>query len=224
MVIAVEDICKIYRSGRGVVTALDGVSFTIERAENFVIAGKSGSGKTTLLNCLGGLERPDRGAVRCNGQDLNGLSGRALSCFQRTQVGFIFQNGNLLSCLTVRQNLEFPLALNGITGTQKNNRIRELLEQVDLPGLGEALPSELSGGETQRVAFARAIAHKPAILLADEPTANLDTATGRILIRMMADMSRREHCTLVVATHDPEVMRMADNRFQIKDGRKDLTP
>jgi len=223
-VIEVVDLHKRYQSGRRMVTALEGISFAVQTGESYIIAGKSGSGKTTLLNCVGGLEKPDQGQVRCDGTDIHRLSRRALARFQRERVGFVFQSGNLLSYLTVRENLAFPLALKGINGLRRKKRIQELLERIELPRLGSALPSELSGGETQRVAFARAIAHNPAILLADEPTASLDSITGRRLIGLMVSLSRQQQCTLVAASHDPEVIRMADHRFQLKDGRKETRP
>ncbi len=219
--IEVVDLCKSYRSGRGTVSALKGITFDVQKAENFIIAGKSGSGKTTLLNCIGGLEKPDRGTIRCAGIDINRLSRRSLSRFQRERIGFVFQSGNLLSYLTVRENLSFPLALNGVDGVRAENRVAELLESIELPQMGTALPRELSGGETQRVAFARAIAHAPDILLADEPTASLDSASGRGLVRRMLFLSRRQQCTLVIASHDPEVIHMADHQIHLKDGRKE---
>lgn len=222
--IDVVDLCKTFHSGRGTVSALEGITFEVQKGESFIIAGKSGSGKTTLLNCIGGLEKPDRGTIRCAGIDINRLSRKALSRFQRERIGFVFQSGSLLSYLTVRENLAFPLALNGVEGMRTKKRVKELLEIIELPELGSALPHELSGGETQRVAFARAIAHTPDILLADEPTASLDTATGRRLIRLMVSLSRQQHCTLVIASHDLEVIRMADQRFHLKDGRKETRP
>jgi putative ABC transport system ATP-binding protein len=220
-VIEVVDLCKSYQSGRRTLTALENISFKVAQGESFVVAGKSGSGKTTLLNCIGGLERPDRGTILCDGLEINHLSRSALSRFQRERIGFVFQRGNLLSFLTVRENLSFPLALNGVNGKQREMRIEALLESIGLPELGAALPGELSGGETQRVAFARAIAHRPTLLLADEPTASLDSATGRRLIGLMFSLCRQQQCTLVTASHDPEVIRTAERQFQLKDGRKD---
>ncbi len=222
--IDVVDLSKTYQSGRGAVSALEGITLEVQKGESFIIAGKSGSGKTTLLNCIGGLEKPDRGTIRCAGVDINRLSRKALSQFQRQRIGFVFQSGSLLSYLTVRENLAFPLALNGFGRKRSEKRVEELLEIIELPELGSELPHELSGGETQRVAFARAIAHTPGILLADEPTASLDTATGQRLIRLMVSLSRRQQCTLVIASHDPEVIRMADQRFHLKDGRKEIHP
>jgi putative ABC transport system ATP-binding protein len=223
-VIEVADLHKKYRSGRGTIYALDGISFKVEKGESFAVAGKSGSGKTTLLNCIGGLEKLDKGTILCAGIDINRLSQGELSRFQRKQVGFVFQTGNLLTYLTVRENLALPLALNGIRGAKSEQRICQLLESIGLPDIGPALPRELSGGETQRVAFARAIAHAPVILLADEPTASLDSTNAKQLIRLMVSQSREQHCTLVVATHDPEVIEMADHRFPLKDGRKEEIP
>jgi ABC-type lipoprotein export system ATPase subunit len=223
IVIEVAELYKTYRSGKRTVYALKGVSFNVEMGESVAVAGKSGSGKTTLLNCIGGLETVDQGTIRCAGIDINRLSQRQLARFQRNHVGFVFQTGNLLTYLTVRENLALPLILNGTRGTKCEYRISQLLESIGLPDIGSALPPELSGGETQRVSFARAIAHAPSILLADEPTASLDSVHGKQLIRLMVSLSRQQQCTLVVATHDPEVMAMADRRFPLKDGKREET-
>jgi putative ABC transport system ATP-binding protein len=220
-VIEVADLHKTYRSGRGTIRALKGIAFKIEKGHSLAVAGKSGSGKTTLLYCIGGLEKLDRGTILCAGIDMGHLGQRARSCFQRKQIGFVFQMGNLITYLTVRENLALPLALNGISRVNSEKRICWLLDNIGLPDIGPALPQELSGGETQRVAFARAIAHAPAILLADEPTANLDSATAMQLTQLMVSLCREQHCTLVVATHDPEVIEMADHRFPLKDGKKE---
>jgi ABC-type lipoprotein export system ATPase subunit len=218
-VIELRQVCKTYRSGRGRVAALTDVSLTAGRGEVSVIAGKSGSGKTTLLNCVGGLERPDRGKIFCAGMDVGSFSSTSASLFQRKHVGFVFQSGNLISYLTVKENLAFPLELNGITGGRRDRRICELLDRIGLTNAGPALPHELSGGEVQRAAFARAIAHAPAVLLVDEPTANLDTGTGRLLIEMMKRLSTDQGCTLLVASHDPEVIAMGAIPFFLKDGK-----
>jgi putative ABC transport system ATP-binding protein len=220
-VIEICSIFKTYVSGRGKVTALENISFTVARGKLVVIAGKSGSGKTTLLNCIGGLEKPDCGRITCAGTDVSALSGTAVSYFQRKHFGFVFQFGNLISHLTVNENISFPLELNGISGSARDRRVQELLDRIGLSHIGEALPHELSGGETQRVAFARAIAHSPSILLVDEPTASLDTINGRQLIHLMHQLITEQDCTLVVATHDPEVIEMAADRLHLKDGRKE---
>jgi putative ABC transport system ATP-binding protein len=181
--------------------------------------GKSGSGKTTLLNCMGGLEAPERGRVLYDGRDIYQLSARQLSHFQRHQLGFVFQRGNLLSYLTVAENIGFPLTLNGKAGDERAKRIDELLDRIGLTGAGSALPHELSAGEMQRVAIARAVAHSPQLLLADEPTANLDTATGRQIVALMHGLGREYDCTVIMATHDTEITQKAEEIIRLKDGR-----
>jgi ABC-type lipoprotein export system ATPase subunit len=213
-----QDITKTYHSGRGTVHALRGISLMVEPAAMVVIVGKSGSGKTTLLNCMGGLDRPDSGSVIYGGCDLHSLPLRELSLFLRRDMGFVFQFGNLLSYLTVFENIAFPLTLNGVAGGEKKHRVEELLERIGLPEAGRALPHELSGGEVQRVAVARAMAHRPRMLLADEPTASLDSATGRDLINLLFEMGRESGCTMVLSTHDTEVMDLADQCIRIRDG------
>lgn len=213
-----RDITKAYHSGRGLMHALRGVSFEAESAAMVAIVGKSGSGKTTLLNCLGGLDRPDSGTVFFDERDLHALPARELSLFLRREAGFVFQFGNLLSYLNVSENISFPLTLNGMTEREKQSRVEELLERIGLPGAGPALVHELSGGEVQRVAVARALAHRPKLLLADEPTASLDSATGRDLIELMVSMGSEAGCTMVLATHDTEVIDLADRCIRLRDG------
>jgi putative ABC transport system ATP-binding protein len=217
--IRVQDIGKFYQSGRRQVEALCNVSCTVEGGSALAVVGKSGSGKTTLLNCIGGLERPDRGSVTCLGQDILALSRRSLSLFQRQYLGFVFQFGNLLSYLTVYENISFPLALNGVTGKERDERVLGLLERVDLRDSQHALPGELSGGEVQRVAFARAVAHRPQILLADEPTASLDSGTARDLIQLMLEVTQEQASSLIVSTHDPVVINLAGDILHLRDGR-----
>lgn len=155
--IQVDGVSKEYRSGRGRVLALSDVSFAIETGKAVALAGKSGSGKTTLLNCVGGLERPEKGRVTCFGTDMQSLSERALSLFHRHNIGFVFQHGNLLTYLTVSENIAFPLMLNNVHGRKRDERVKELLARIFLSGCGAAFPHELSGGEVQRVAVARAL-------------------------------------------------------------------
>ncbi len=214
-----QDITKKYNSGRGEMYALRGVSFSVAPAARVVIVGKSGSGKTTLLNCMGGLDQPDSGKVLYGGRDLHSLSRRELSLFLRHEAGFVFQFGNLLSYLSVFENISFPLTLNAMAAREKKHRVAELLERIGLPDAGPALPHELSGGEVQRVAVARALAHRPKLLLADEPTASLDSATGRSLIDLMFSMGKENGCTMVLSTHDTEVIDLADQCIRIRDGR-----
>ncbi len=217
--IRVEKVFKSYRSGRGQVHALSDVSFGLVRGALAAVVGKSGSGKTTLLNCIGGLERPDSGSVLCNGLEIPSLGPKDLSRFQREKVGFVFQHGNLLLYLTVFENIALPLTLNGIAGKRRAHRVEELLERIGLREAARAMPQELSGGEVQRVSAARAMAHLPRILLADEPTASLDSDTGKNLVNLMLEMGRGEGCTMLIATHDPEIFKMAEKRLYMKDGR-----
>lgn len=217
--IRVQRLNKVYRSGRRKVIALEGVNCTVEPGEALAVVGKSGSGKTTLLNCVGGLERPDSGSVDCLGVNIHQLSLRALSMFQREHLGFVFQFGNLLSYLTVHENIEFPLALNGVPRTERSLRVSELLEKVGLGDSAQALPGELSGGEVQRISFARAVAHRPQFLLADEPTASLDSHTAHDLVRLMLDVMRDQAASLIVTTHDPVVIELTDNIMHLRDGK-----
>jgi len=215
----VAAISKQYLSGRGHVQALTGVSFRMEKGTNLALVGKSGSGKTTLMNCIGCIEKPDTGRVLLDGCKLQSLSERALCLFQRRHIGFVFQHGNLLSFLTVAENIAFPLNLNGIDVRTRNRRVAELLELIGLPGIGAAMPYELSGGELQRVAVVRAVSHNPSLLLADEPTANLDSATGIGIMEMMIALTRSQGCTLIMATHDVELIALADRSIRLRDGQ-----
>lgn len=217
--IDIQAVCKHFSSGRGQVAALTDISFTVAPGQGVVLAGRSGSGKTTLLNCIGTLEVPDHGRILCNGIDICALSPHQRTLFRRQQVGFVFQAGNLLPWLTVAENLQFPLELNGIRGKTQQRRIEELLALFALAGYQRALPAELSGGEAQRIAFARAIAHKPTILLADEPTASLDSANGNQLIELMFSLCRDQKTTLLIATHDQDLLAMARTILFFKDGQ-----
>ena len=217
--IQLEGISKEYRSGRGRVLALSDVSFTIEKNSTVAVFGKSGSGKTTLLYCIGGLERPENGKVTFFGVDIHSLSEKALCLFQRKNVGFVFQHGNLFTYLTVFENIAFSLELNGFQRNAIFNRVGELLEGIGLSDAGAAFPYELSGGEVQRVSVARAIAHSPQVLLADEPTASLDSETGRDLVKLMFNMGHDKGCTMIITTHDPDIIKLADVRLPIQDGK-----
>ncbi|MBI1912410.1 MAG: ABC transporter ATP-binding protein [Deltaproteobacteria bacterium] len=217
--IKIENLTKEFRSGRGQVRALSGISLELPQGVTAAIYGKSGSGKTTLLNCIGGLERPEAGKVVCFGNDIHSLTSRDLSLFQRKHMGFVFQQGNLLSYLNVFENIAFPLVLNNASKQDKENRVKELLEKIGLKGAGKAMPQELSGGEMQRVAVARAIAHCPKLLIADEPTASLDTATGTSLVELLFDLGREGKSTVLLSTHDEDIIRLADTGVHIKDGR-----
>ena len=217
--IHVQALCKQFTSGRGHISALADISFSLDCGRGVILVGRSGSGKTTLLHCLGTLEAPDSGAILYKGSDICRLDRRQRAIFRRREVGFVFQGGNLLPWLTVGENLRFPLELNGIRGMQQKKRIEELLATFDLVGYGRAMPRELSGGEGQRIAFARAIAHNPALLLADEPTASLDSVNAGQLIEQMFTLCRAKGTTLFVATHDQDLLAMADTIIVLKDGK-----
>ena len=217
--IQLSHVTKTFRSGRGQVKAVTDVSLSIDTGRFAAIMGKSGSGKSTLLNCMGGLEMPDKGEILCFGTPIHRLTAANLSRFQRRHLGFIFQRGNLLSYLTVADNIGMPLTLNGIVGKVRDKRIKALLADIDLKSAATALPYELSGGETQRVSLARAIAHHPKLLLADEPTANLDTATGHRVVQLMRELGKDHGCTIIMATHDREITNIADPVIGLKDGQ-----
>jgi ABC-type lipoprotein export system ATPase subunit len=219
IVIQVENISKRFKSGRGEVNAIDNISIMIEEGSTTVISGKSGSGKTTLLNCIGGLDKPETGRVVISGVDIHSLSEYALCLFQRSYLGFIFQHSNLLNYLSVFQNIAFPLELNRVDKGQIKSRVHELLDMTGLGGLENAMPHELSGGEAQRVAFARAIAHSPKLIIADEPTASLDSETGMNLVKLMFNLGKKQGCIMVIATHDKEIMNLADLKVQMRDGK-----
>ncbi len=217
--IELDGVTKIFQSGRGRVQALSDVSFLLPEAAFAAVVGKSGSGKSTLLACIGGLESPDSGSILCFGTPVHRLGGRQLSLFQRRLVGFVFQRGNLLSYLTVSENIGFPMTLNRVDAKECKKRIDELLDRIGLASAAGAMPHELSGGEAQRVALARAIAHHPKMLLADEPTANLDSATGREVTALMREMGKDFGCTVFMATHDTEIVDAADTVLYLRDGR-----
>jgi len=207
-----------YRVGRVTVTALGGVDISVERGEFVAIMGPSGCGKSTLLNLLGGLDRPTAGQVLLNGLDLAGFGEEPLAALRREKLGFIFQRHDLFPVLTARENVEFPLLLNAAPRAARRARAEELLALVGLADQAEHLPDELSGGQQQRVGIARALANGPLILLADEPTGNLDSATAAEVMDVLTALVRQQGLTLVVVTHDPEVAARAGRILQLKDG------
>jgi putative ABC transport system ATP-binding protein len=218
-IISVKDVSKVYLLGKTEVQALRGVSLDVEKGEFLSIAGPSGSGKTTLLNLIGCVDTPTAGAVTVAGQDTSRLTERALTDLRLHQIGFIFQSFNLVQVLSVSQNVEFPLLLQGgLTKAERAARVQALLEAVGIASYGHHRPSELSGGQRQRVAVARALVTRPALVLADEPTANLDSQTGQNIIDLMRDMNRKDGTTFVFSTHDPKVMAHASAIVRIADG------
>jgi len=219
MIIEAIDVTKIYDT-RGVETrALDGVSLGLEKGEFSALAGPSGSGKTTLLNLLGALDTPTSGKIRFEGVELSGLSPAALSELRLRKLGFVFQAYNLIPVLTARENVEFVMELQGVPSAKRRQRAAEVLERVELAGLEEKRPLEMSGGQQQRVAVARAIASRPSIVLADEPTANLDSDTAVRLLELMAQLNREDGVTFLFSTHDPLVMEAARRVVRLRDGR-----
>jgi putative ABC transport system ATP-binding protein len=219
-IISVRDVSKDYLLGKTRVHALRGVSLGVEKGEFLSIAGPSGSGKTTLLNLIGCVDTPTSGTVVVDGQDTRLLSERALTDLRLHRIGFIFQSFNLVAVLDVLQNVEFPLLLQGgLSARERSGRILGLLEAVGIREYARHRPSELSGGQRQRVAVARALVTRPALVLADEPTANLDSQTGQNIIDLMRDMNRKDGTTFVFSTHDPKVMAHASAIIRIADGQ-----
>ena len=199
------------------VKALDGVDLEIERGKFTAIIGTSGSGKSTLLNMLGGLDTPTEGSIRIGNTELAALGGEQATVFRRKQIGFIFQNYNLVPVLTVWENIVFPISLDGQKPDQKF--VMKVITLLGLESKLDSLPNNLSGGQQQRVAIARALASKPSIILADEPTGNLDSKTSNDVIGLLKMTSREFHQTIVMITHNPEIAQMADRIVRIEDGR-----
>ena len=220
-VIRSEALTKIYRTGEIEVPALQSVDLTVERGEFTAIAGPSGSGKTTLLNLISGLDRPTSGRVYLAGKAISEMGGGELSDFRRDHIGFIFQSYNLIPVLKVSENIEYVMLLQGISTRDRRDRVAEILEEVGLEGMEDRRPAQLSGGQQQRVAVARAMASRPDLILADEPTANLDSATGGALLDMMRDLNEKKGMTFIFSSHDQMIMDRARRLVSLKDGRID---
>ncbi len=214
-----SDLSRIYRVGRNTVTALDGVDLSIRRGEFVAIMGPSGCGKSTLLNLLGGLDRPSRGSVQLDGHNLSAKDDEAMAALRRRTLGFIFQRHDLFPFLTARENVEFPLLLAGICSTDRRLQSDLMLAQVGLSDRADYLPDELSGGQQQRVGIARALINHPSVLLADEPTGNLDSATASDVLDAMTVLVRQAGLTLVMVTHSAEDASRADRIVRLRDGR-----
>jgi len=217
-VVKVENITRVYQIGKVETRALQGVSLTIEDGEFTALVGPSGSGKTTLLQMIGCLDQPSTGRVVISGQDVTRLNRNQRADMRRGHIGFIFQFFALIPTLTTYENVEMPLLLNGHTPKERRERVMELLKAVDLADRANNRPDQLSGGQQQRVAIARALAPKPALILADEPTANLDTANGRQVMEIMKKLNQETGVTFVFATHDPRVIGYATRVVTLKDG------
>ncbi len=218
-IVSVSDIRRVYQQGETEVAALQGVSLSVEAGEFTALMGPSGSGKTTLLNLIGALDRPTSGGVTIDGVALGTQTATQLSDLRLRRLGFVFQSYNLLPVLSAVENAELVLEVQGWGRQERRRRALETLALVGLKGLEHRRPSELSGGQQQRVAVARAIAGKPALVLADEPTANLDSATGIALVATMAELNAREGITFLFATHDPNVLAAARRVVRLVDGK-----
>ena len=211
------DLRKIYGSGDTEVRALDGVDLSVEQGEFTAVVGTSGSGKSTLLHMLGGLDRPTSGTVAVDGRELSTLKDEALTIFRRRKIGFVFQNYNLVPVLNVYENIVLPIQLDG--GQPDQAYMDQIVETLGLGSKLQNLPNNLSGGQQQRVAIARALAAKPAIILADEPTGNLDSKTSQDVMSLLKVTSQRFSQTIVMITHSEEIAQMADRIIRIEDGR-----
>jgi putative ABC transport system ATP-binding protein len=211
-------LTRDFPSGNGVVHALRGVNLRVERGEILAVRGRSGSGKTTLLNLIGGLDRPTAGSVEVDGRDVSSASDRDQSELRRTTVAYVFQTFGLIPILSAAENVEIPLRLLAIDPAERDRRVHELLGLVGLAGRANHRPAELSGGEQQRVSVARALAARPKLLLADEPTGQLDLETGHRIMRLLRDIVAAEGVTAIVATHDPAMLDVADRVVELHDG------
>ncbi|MFD4342577.1 ABC transporter ATP-binding protein [Streptomyces anulatus] len=218
VMVTVEDLHRSYGSGAAAVHALRGVSFEIPRGELVALKGRSGSGKTTLLNLVGGLDTPDDGRITVDGTELSGLGEKGLLELRRDRIGFIFQSFGLIPILTAAENVGVPLRLRKADPAERDERVALLLSLVGLADHAEQRPGELSGGQQQRVAIARALANRPALLIADEPTGQLDAETGLAVMELLRAVVRSENVTALVATHDPQLLGLADRVLELSDG------
>ena len=216
--ITVDGAVRNYRAGDTVVRALRGVSVEIGAGEFLAIAGPSGSGKSTLLNLIGCIDRADEGEITIDGRTVSSMSSKELAVFRREKLGFIFQTFNLIPVLTATENVSFTLSLLGANDEEARDRSRAVLAEVGLSGKEDTRPNRLSGGEQQRVAIARALVKAPQLVLADEPTANLDSENGKEILELMREMNRTHGTTFLFSTHDPMVMEFADRLIRLHDG------
>ena len=216
-ILETKELKKYYGAEPNITKALDGISLTVEKGEFVAIVGTSGSGKTTLLNMIGGLDNPTSGKVVINGKDISKFNDEQLTIFRRRNIGFVFQNYNLLPVLNVYENIVYPIEIDG--GRTDTDFVKEIIHALGLQKKLRNLPNNLSGGQQQRVAIARALATKPAIILADEPTGNLDSKTSMDVILLMQSLSHEFDQTILMITHNEEIARMADRIIRIEDGK-----
>jgi putative ABC transport system ATP-binding protein len=215
----VEGVTRTFGTGRTATHALRGVSFTVGSGQLVALRGRSGSGKTTLLNVVGGLDRPDGGRVRVAGQDVTAMSEHERMAMRRTSVAFVFQSFGLIPILSAAENVGVPLRIAGVAPKEREQRVRLMLDIVGLSDHARQRPGELSGGQQQRVAIARALAGRPQVLLADEPTGQLDSETGKQIMRLLRTVVQSEGVTALVATHDPNLISIADSVLELEDGK-----
>jgi len=214
-----RDVCKIYQQGENEITALADVSLEIPAGSFAAVMGQSGSGKSTLLHLIGGLDRPTSGELLVDGRLIGQMADEQVTLFRRTQIGFVFQFFNLLPTLTAMENVALPFVLDGRAKSEADGRAAILLAKVGLDQRKDHLPEELSGGEIQRVAIARALSFSPPILLADEPTGNLDSKNGTAILDLLRQINQEDGCTVVIVTHSEEAASYADRRIYLRDGR-----
>ncbi len=214
-----KDLCKTFQQGDETITGLDKVSLNIDKGDFVCLSGPSGSGKTTLLNAMGGLDTPDSGEIFINGTRIDQLGKGALADMRLNHIGFVFQAYNLIPVLTARENVEFVMQVSGMSAQERSQRSYKILKEVGLEGMEDRRPAHLSGGQQQRVAVARAIVSQPALVLADEPTANLDSVTSGQLMGLLVELNQHHHITFVIATHDVRVMQYAKRLIKMEDGK-----
>jgi putative ABC transport system ATP-binding protein len=220
IMLTVKNVSKEFQSGSGKVIAVSDISLSIPTGSFAAIVGKSGSGKSTLLTLLGGLDRPSKGTIEVDDQEISNLSDRRLIAYRGQKIGFVFQHYNLIPNLTALENVMLPMEYAGKSVTEQRERAAELLAEVGLDtDKQKRRPGKLSGGEQQRVSIARALANKPSIILADEPTGNLDSNTSRLIVDLLRELSRKENTTIIVVTHDLNITKHTDMTFQLKDGK-----
>ncbi|MDR0374393.1 MAG: ABC transporter ATP-binding protein [Treponema sp.] len=220
MLIALENICKTYPMGAVTVDALKGISLDIEKGSFIAVAGASGSGKTTLMNIIGLIDKPTSGALLINDKETGLLSREEIVRMRQETIGFIFQSFNLLPVLDVFENVELPMIIRKDSGSkaERRERVESLVEEVGLADRMRHMPAELSGGEQQRVAIARALVNRPQIIIADEPTANLDSENGRRVLELLQKVQKNEGTTLIISTHDPDIWKIAQTIVHLRDG------
>jgi putative ABC transport system ATP-binding protein len=217
-----RDVCKIYQQGENEITALAGVSLEIPAGSFAAVMGQSGSGKSTLLHLIGGLERPTSGELLVDGRLIGQMADDHVTLFRRTHIGFVFQFFNLLPTLTAMENVAMPFVLDGRAKSEADERAAVLLTKVGLDKRKDHLPEELSGGEIQRVAIARALSFRPPLLLADEPTGNLDSKNGTAILDLLRQINQEDGCTVVIVTHSEEAASYADRKIYLRDGRLEV--